>query len=125
MNRSKSKLGSKNPLWKGNKVGYTSLHGWVKRHKPKSLFCEKCGKVTDKLDCANISGNYLRDIYDFRWLCRSCHMREDGRLNNLFAFTYSQKKKDRPCISCRVQVEKGRKRCNKCHLVYLKSRGKA
>lgn len=72
-----------NPLWKGDKVGYNALHGWIKRHKPKSIFCEKCGKITDKLDCANISGEYKRDISDFRWLCRKCHMEEDGRLKKL------------------------------------------
>jgi hypothetical protein len=49
------------------------------------MFCEKCGKVTDKLDCANISGKYLRDlrdISDYRWLCRRCHNKEhypDGK----------------------------------------------
>ena len=68
---------SKNGMWKGNKVGLNSLHEWIRNHKPKSMFCEKCGKITNKLDCANISGNYLRDISDFRWLCRSCHTLED------------------------------------------------
>jgi len=72
-------LGKKNGQWKGNKVSYKSLHQWVRRHKPKSMFCECCGKITEKLDCANISGDYLRDISDWRWLCRKCHMKEDGR----------------------------------------------
>jgi len=75
-----SKIGPKNHMWKGDKVKYQPLHAWVKRHKPKSMFCEKCGKVTSKLDLANISGEYKRDISDFRWLCRRCHMKEDGRL---------------------------------------------
>jgi hypothetical protein len=47
------------------------------------MFCEKCGKVTNKLDCANISGEYKRDISDYRWICRHCHMEEDGRLEAL------------------------------------------
>jgi hypothetical protein len=74
-----SKLEDKNPMWKGNEVKYGALHDWVKSHKPKSMFCEKCGKVTNKLDCANISGEYKRDISDYRWICRHCHMEEDGR----------------------------------------------
>jgi hypothetical protein len=78
---SKNRIGKqkaeKNPAWKGDKVGYFGLHLWIKKHKPKSMFCEKCGKVTDKLDVANISGLYKRDISDFRWLCRSCHSKFD------------------------------------------------
>jgi len=70
-------VGNKNPMWKGNKVSYVALHDWVRYNKPKSMFCEKCGKITPKLDASNISGKYLRDIGDFRWLCRSCHMKED------------------------------------------------
>ena len=78
-----SKKGKLSNIWVGDKIGYTGLHGWIKRNKPKSMFCEKCGKITSKLDCANISGEYKRDISDFRWLCRKCHMQEDGRLNKL------------------------------------------
>ena len=34
-------------------------------------------------DCANISGEYHRDVDDFEWLCRRCHMVKDGRLEKL------------------------------------------
>jgi len=71
-----------NPIWKGDKVGYRALHRWVERNKNKSDFCEKC-KIYHPLDLANISGKYKRDINDFEWLCRKCHMSEDGRLNKL------------------------------------------
>ena len=87
-----SKFGERNPMWKDNKVGYISLHEWIKSHKPKSMFCEKCGKITDKLDAANISGEYKRDIADFRWLCRHCHMIEDGRMNNLKQYQKEKKR---------------------------------
>jgi hypothetical protein len=89
---SESHMNEKNPIWKGDKVGMVALHAWIIRHKPKSMFCEKCGKITDKLDCANISGGYKRDISDFRWLCRRCHMIEDGRMNNFLKF--AQRRKD-------------------------------
>ena len=65
-----------NPNWKGNDVSCSGIHAWIKRHKPRSMFCERCGEVTSKLDCANISQEYKRDISDFRWLCRSCHSKE-------------------------------------------------
>ncbi len=75
----KSKLNNKNPMWKGEVVGITSsLHQWIKNHKPKPKFCEIC-KKNKPYDLANISGKYKRDINDFEWLCRKCHMKKDGR----------------------------------------------
>jgi hypothetical protein len=79
------KRGDKNPQWKGEEVGYLSLHEWVINKKIKSEFCENC-KINKPYDLANISGLYKRDINDFKWLCRSCHMKEDGRINNLKQF---------------------------------------
>ncbi len=77
-----SKLGEKNPMWKGDKVGCASLHAWIKRHKPKPKFCEIC-KKNKPYDLANISEKYKRDINDFEWICRNCHMKKDGRLKKL------------------------------------------
>ena len=71
--------GEKNPNWKGDKVGYASLHRWISRYKPKPEFCEDCKKVKP-YDLANISQEYKRDINDFEWLCRRCHQIKDGRL---------------------------------------------
>lgn len=65
--------------WKGNKVGYSGLHKWIKRNKPKPKFCEDC-KEKKPFDLANISGEYKRDIKDFKWVCRGCHIKMD-RLN--------------------------------------------
>ena len=74
--------GSKNPNWMGDKVGYSALHKWVERHKPKPELCEECRKKPP-IDLANISGKYKRDVNDFRWLCRKCHLESDGRINNI------------------------------------------
>ena len=68
-------VGKDNGMWKGNEVGYTALHGWIRKHKLKPEFCEECSKVPP-YDLANISGEYKRDINDFRWLCRRCHNKE-------------------------------------------------
>jgi len=76
------KHGDRNPQWKADDVGFTSLHQWIREHKPKVDLCERCNK-TPPYDVANISGEYKRDINDFEWLCRSCHMNDDGRINNL------------------------------------------
>ena len=75
--------GSNNGYWKGDNVCYTGLHLWIKTRLPKSESCQECGLKTDKLDLANISQEYKRDVSDWEWLCRSCHMKKDGRINNL------------------------------------------
>lgn len=72
-------IGSKHPQWKGDKVGYSALHGWVKRHLPKTELCEEC-KIVPPYDIANISQKYKRDLKDWEWLCRKCHMKKDGRI---------------------------------------------
>ena len=71
-----------NPLWKGDEVGYDALHEWIKNRKPKPALCEICNERPSK-DLANISGEYKRDVNDFQWICRRCHMKSDGRLLNL------------------------------------------
>ena len=74
--RKKINLREKNGMWKGDKVGYCALHNWIEYNKSKPEFCEEC-KKNKHYDLANISGKYKRDINDFEWLCRSCHMKKD------------------------------------------------
>ena len=76
-----SNLGEKHPLWKGAAVGYFALHDWIRAHKPKVERCEECDEKKP-LDAANISGEYNRDINDFRWLCHKCHMKIDWSKKN-------------------------------------------
>lgn len=71
-----------NGMWKGADVTLQGLHRWVESRKPKPEFCEFCG-IIPPYDLANISQEYHRDINDFEWLCRRCHMIKDGRLNIL------------------------------------------
>ncbi len=68
-----------NHTWRGDDVHIGTLHQWIKTYKPKPKLCESC-HIKPPRDCANISGNYLRDVNDFEWLCRRCHMLKDGRL---------------------------------------------
>ncbi len=73
-----SKMGHKNPMWRGDSAGYFAIHEWVNNHKKKPDLCECCKKVPP-FDLANISGEYKRDIDDWEYLCRKCHMVKDGR----------------------------------------------
>jgi len=77
----------KNGAWVGDKVRYGSLHAWVRRNKEITSLCESC-RVKPPLDLANVRNSYnprtyTRDFGNWLWLCRSCHMKQDGRINNL------------------------------------------
>lgn len=72
-------LGSNNGQWKGDQVSYGALHDYIREHLPKPHLCSTCGLKPPK-DVANISCRYLRDLSDWKWLCRKCHMESDGRL---------------------------------------------
>jgi len=76
-------VGEKNPNWKGNKTSLSAIHLYMKNRLEKPSVCVNCNKATYFLDLANISGKYMRDSYDWEWLCRRCHMIKDGRINNL------------------------------------------
>jgi hypothetical protein len=78
----KSKIGKKNSMWKGNNVGYVALHDWVRRRFPKPNICKQCN-INKPYDLSNISNKYRRDLNDWEWLCRSCHMKGDGRIEML------------------------------------------
>lgn len=54
----------------------------VRRNMPNPGPCPSCRK-RPALDLANISQEYKRDLSDWEWLCRKCHMTKDGRINNL------------------------------------------
>jgi len=73
--------GENNPTWKGDKAGLIAIHQWVRRRKPQPSLCEKCN-LNKPYDLANISQQYKRDINDFEWLCRKCHMTDDNRIIN-------------------------------------------
>jgi len=97
----KLNTGENNGQWKGDNVGLTALHKHIKKFLIKPNECKNCKKTKIKLDLANISQSYKRDLNDWEWLCRSCHMKKDGRakelpkrLNN-FMKTYTKTKEFR------------------------------
>jgi hypothetical protein len=65
--------------WKGENVGYYSLHSWVNRHKGRAKICEFCGSKKN-VQWANKSLEYKRDLNDWIELCCKCHRKYD--LNN-------------------------------------------
>ena len=82
-NKSNLKRGADNMNWKGDNVGYRSLHHWVERYLGKPITCNNCGLEelnTRKIHWANKSGKYLRDLSDWERLCIKCHQKRDGNL---------------------------------------------
>jgi hypothetical protein len=81
LERIKDKESEKNPMWKGTDVGKIALHSWLRRRMPKPCVCEICGDRKPQ-DIANISRTYTRNVLDYRWMCRKCHMIFDERMDN-------------------------------------------
>jgi len=93
-----TKLGKLNPQWKGDDVGYYSLHEWIRNRLVQPESCELCKIKNPKLDLANKSGKYLRDLDDWEFLCRKCHMTKDGRLHKWVKRLKNRKKELIPVI---------------------------
>ena len=72
--------------WKGDDVGYASLHDWVYSRLGRPTICEHCGKSGlsgRQIHWANKSGKYLRDVSDWLRLCVKCHKAYDSKLKNI------------------------------------------
>lgn len=79
-----SKIGPLNPNWSKN-PSYSAVHLWINRNNLLPNKCQECGS-NKNIDLANLSGKYLRDISEWRKLCRRCHMLSDGRMKNLTSY---------------------------------------
>ena len=75
----KAMRGENHPLWKGESVGYSALHSWIKNIFKKPNKCSFCFEIKP-LDLANKSGLYKRECSDWIWLCRKCHISYDNVL---------------------------------------------
>jgi hypothetical protein len=82
--------GDKHHMWKGDAVGIDALHVYIRRRLPKPDKCQECHEAKP-YDLANISNEYKRDVSDWEWLCRRCHMKKDGRLLNLKTLVSKEK----------------------------------
>jgi hypothetical protein len=81
---------------KRKEIGYANLvaiHDWVRKFKVKTELCENCN-LEKPYDLANISGEYKKDIKDYKWLCRRCHMKDDGRIKRFMKYRFEKVKRD-------------------------------
>jgi hypothetical protein len=77
--------GEKSYCWKGDKVGYSGIHMWVRLKLGQPTKCEMCGKIKLKgrfIQWANKDHKYKRKLSDWIRLCTSCHSKYDRKYNN-------------------------------------------
>lgn len=103
-------LAEKNGMWKGDNAGLDAIHVWIRTRKPKPKLCVDCRKKPP-IDLANISQRYKRELSDWEWLCRKCHMSKDGRLEK-----FKQKRilKPRNCLYCKKSFQPKASRTKHC-----------
>jgi hypothetical protein len=77
--------GERNPNWKGDGVSYRNLHRWVVRYLGKASYCSKNKEhIANYYHWANISGEYKRELTDWRPLCPSCNLTDGVKMNKRF-----------------------------------------
>jgi len=113
--------GKGNPYWGGveksekGSFKLSALHISITKQLPKPKYCNCCRKVTP-IDLANISQKYKKDLSDWEWLCRKCHMIKDGRLEKLNA---NRRGLVKPLINCKICDEKKKNKaygyCLQCY----------
>lgn len=77
--------GDKNASWKGDRAGKQAFHRRLYALYGKPTCCLVCGTISAKAyDYANLSGRF-EDPDDYMPLCRSCHSKYDGKVENITA----------------------------------------
>jgi hypothetical protein len=71
--KSAGKIGEKNSSWKGDSVGYSGLHAWVSKNLVRPKSCLHWGLEKCRIEWANKSRQYKRDLNDWLPLCKKCH----------------------------------------------------
>ena len=71
-----------NPNWRGDKAGYKALHKYIRRYNPEPECCEICNEYGKKLELSCKDHKYTRNIEDYQYVCRNCHIKYD-RENNV------------------------------------------
>lgn len=74
------KKGSIPVNYKGDTARYNTKHQWVYYHYGKATYCENSlYHKSTVYHWANLTGEYKRDITDWKQLCPSCHKKMDWK----------------------------------------------
>lgn len=72
------------PNFNGTVAEYKALHKWIRTNFPVPAECDHCSKQDAKrYDWAAIDNRYTKLREDWEYLCRSCHIKSDGRIDQL------------------------------------------
>ena len=63
-------------IFKGTQKEYYKLHYWVRKNLGKAFWCTWCFSMV-KIEWANISHQYKRNLEDWFQLCQKCHFKYD------------------------------------------------
>jgi len=55
---------------------YKALHRWVQKSLGRAEVCSTCFRTSEetRIEWANLSGKYTKDLEDWLPMCRTCHM---------------------------------------------------
>lgn len=77
--------GEETNRWSGDKVGYRGIHHWIQRTLGKAMRCSNNpNHKSTRYHWANISGEYKRDVEDWRELCPKCNINDGVRIHTRF-----------------------------------------
>lgn len=94
--------GKKNHRWSGNDVKYRAAHEWLTKHKPRPALCEGC-RARPPCDLSYNKGKgWSRNIDDYIWLCRSCHMQKDLGISEFRPLTRARIHRIREFFKCGI-----------------------
>lgn len=83
--KSPNVTGDKNKKWKGDAVGYRNIHAWVQRQLGKANKCSKnLSHKATTFHWANVSGDYKRDLSDWRELCPKCNFSDGVKMHQRY-----------------------------------------
>lgn len=100
--------GPANPSWKGDRAGYSAIHIWRNRYRPRKRICELC-RFEGDTEWHNISKTYPRyDDSDWQELCDSCHHKTQIRTH--------------PCKTCGGSLDEWTPGCESCYQRHYKRR---
>ena len=114
--------GSENPQWKGDKATIAAKRLRAGKLYPEVGRCEGCG--ADAIDRHHKNGDTGDNSPEnIAFLCRRCHMAEDGRLEAFLKWSRDRKGKSfkdpSPCVICSQLYKPLRKgRCGRCSQYY-------
>jgi hypothetical protein len=73
--------GKNNSRWTGDNVSYRALHAWVQGWLGKANHCENnLIHIATRYHWSNISGEYKRDLKDWKQLCPKCNLNDNIKI---------------------------------------------